>query len=584
MNRAVVGVIAAGAVLGAALLVLPGIIGYSAENSLRTSLKTISQQGSYRIELVRFERGWFTSKAQSRLIVEGEYARTLQQLMGMVTGDEFEVTFTHDIRHGPLLLHKVQPVIGVAFARTDMRLPEGVEVVLEKYLRGQPLLTFRTTFDFLGGSKTLIDNPEYMGEMGPHTSVEWDGASGRILAAKRAFSVTLDMPLFRLETSERMTLLRDMKVTGAQEKWGSHLWLGEIDARVAEVRLLHPEAGDAIDLDALGYRTAVTIDKTDRLNASISLSMDGGAFEGGRLGPSAWSLEVANLSAPALDEAYGLYNQVLDAASDPYQQRMLLDSFLDKSLTGLFDAPVEMKAGIVLDVDSPFALYRGKTTIGLSGRNAEVTIAIDQTADTLDYGGWTMTDSRGRLRLSGLDGRMLADIYADLVRFITLGLPDSQMEEEKALVFSEKLPAIIRPGTGLHLEDVTINVPGGSATASGELGFTGDQPLNYEDMDAVTRRLKGTGTARFSEGALVWYLTRELLGERQAALAMEGREVDEETLRHLARTSANSRILELERQAVIRRDGDAFVIDAALEDGKVMLNGVPRPELAPAAP
>ncbi len=62
MNRAVVGVIAAGAVLGAALLVMPGIIGYSAENSLRTSLKTISQQGSYRIELVRFERGWFTSK------------------------------------------------------------------------------------------------------------------------------------------------------------------------------------------------------------------------------------------------------------------------------------------------------------------------------------------------------------------------------------------------------------------------------------------------------------------------------------------------------------------------------------------
>ncbi|NDH64542.1 MAG: DUF945 family protein, partial [Alphaproteobacteria bacterium] len=83
MKRGVLGAIAAVGIAAAILLTLPGLIGYSAEESLRSTLKTISQQGAYRIELVSFERGWFSSRATSRLVLEGQYAETLEQALGL---------------------------------------------------------------------------------------------------------------------------------------------------------------------------------------------------------------------------------------------------------------------------------------------------------------------------------------------------------------------------------------------------------------------------------------------------------------------------------------------------------------------
>jgi uncharacterized protein YdgA (DUF945 family) len=581
MKRGVLGAIAVAGVVAAVLLVLPGLIGYSAENSLRNSLKTISQQGAYRIELIRFERGWFVSHATSKLVLEGQYADTLRQALGETA--PLELTFEHTIYHGPLLLRASFPKIGMAYAETDLRLPPNVESLLAKYLEGEPLLNFRTTFGLLGRSLTLISNPDYRGSMGPHTSVQWDGASGRIATERQAFNVRLDMPLFKWEEGERLLLLRGMSVVSDQKRRGKHIWLGDTDAKVRELRVMNPESGEAARIQNLDYEVKAAADGPDRIDASAVFGVGGAEFEGGSIGPSAWTLEVNNLSASALDDAYDLYNQFLDSGDRPEMQRDLLNTFLTRSLPGLLSSPVELKTAVAVNMDGPFAVYKGRTGLSIDGRNGDVTIAIDQTVDALDYDEIEMTGSSGRLRLSQIDGNMLGELYGDFVRIISTGMPETQQEQQMQEVVARKGAAVIRPQTRLYLENVVLNMPAGKATASGELGFAGSEPLDYSSAGAVIRRLEGSLKAQVSEGALLWYLTRDSSRTLRAQLHEQGRDMPQETIDRMARTSAHTQLAALEKQAVVRRDGDGYVVEALFRDGRVVLNGVIRPDLAPRA-
>jgi uncharacterized protein YdgA (DUF945 family) len=584
MKRGVAGAIAAAGIAAAILLIMPGLVGYSAEESLRSTLKTISQQGAYRIELVSFERGWFSSHATSKLVLEGQYADTLEQALGFAPDTAFEVRFDHRISHGPILLQGAFPKIGFAYAETELRLPKMIETLLAQYLQGKPFLTFRTTFGLFGRSTTLISNPDYKGAMGPHTSVQWDGASGRIATERRAFNVRLDMPLFKWEADERLLLVRDMAVRSDQKKRGRHLWVGDTDARVAEVRFMNPQSGESARIDGLAYEVKAAPDGKDRLDASAVFGIGAAEFEGGSLGPTVWRIEVNNLSADALDDAYDLYNRFLDSGDRPEEQRDILDRFLNQSLTGLFSSPVELRTALAVNMDGPFAVYKGTTALGVDGRDGDVSIAIDQTVDALDYDEIRMNGSTGRLRLARLDGNMLGELYGDFVRIVATGLPEPQQEAEMQRMVSQKAPAIIRPQTRLYLENVAINMPTGSATASGELGFKGDEPLDYSSADRVIKRLEGRLKARVSEGTLVWALTRDSARTLRARLQEQGRELPDDTIARLAATTARTDLARLERQSVVRKDGDSYVLEAFFRDGKVMLNGVARPDLAPKMP
>lgn len=584
MKRGVLGAIAAVGIAAAILMVVPGLIGYSAEQSLRATLRTISQQGAYRIELVDFERGWFSSNASSKLVLEGQYAETLQQALDLDPGTALAVRFDHTISHGPILLRGGFPKIGFAYAETELRLPEMIERLLARYLQGKPFLTFRTTFGLFGQSTTLVSNPDYTGAMGPHTSVEWDGASGRIGTERRAFNVRLDMPLFKWEADERLLLVRGMSLRSDQKKRGRHVWLGDTDIRVREVRLMSPASGESARIDGLDYKVKTVADGADRLDASAVFGIDRAEFEGGSLGPSAWTIEVNNLSAGALDDAYDLYNQFLDSGDRPEAQGAILDRFLNQSLTGLFSSPVELRTAVAINIDGPFAVYKGSTTLGVDGKRGDVTIAIDQKIEALDYDGIRMTGSTGRLRLARLDGDMLGELYGDFVRIISTGMPEPRQEQEMQRMVGQKAPAIFRPQTRLYLENVAINMPEGTATASGELGFKGEEPLDYASADKVIRRLEGSLKARVSEGALVWALTRDSSRTLRARLQEQGRDLPDDTLARLAATTARTDLARLEKQAVVRKDGDSYVLEALFRDGKVVLNGVARPDLAPKVP
>jgi uncharacterized protein YdgA (DUF945 family) len=580
MKRAGIGALVAMIVMAALFVLLPGIIGYTAESRVTGWLRAISQQGGYRIELVDFHRGWFRSTAKSRLIMEGQYAETVQQLLGAEPGTRIALTFDHVIHHGPLMFGDGLPKVGAAHAETEMHLPAMLEAMLSPYLDGQPLVTFRTTFGLAGGSTTLISNPEYSGTLGPHSAVQWNGASGRIETSSNAFSVGVSMPLFRFEADQRLFLIRDMSVKSNQTRRGKHLWIGNTNATVKEIALASPDSGESARVGGLAYRVSVSPNGPKRLDMNAVFGLQSGEFEGGSLGPSAWTLSVHNLSAQALDDAYDLFDRFRDT-DEPDERRAILDTFLNQSLDNLFDSPVRLETGLSTEIEGPFAVYKGATTLGLQGERGDVTLTLDQKIDRLRYDTVALNEASGRLRIEALDGDILGDIYADFVRIIATGMPEQQQEVEMEAVFAQKAPAIIRPDTALHLEDVQLKSPDGEASAHGNLGFRGAQPLEFHQMDSVVDRLEGRLHVRLSRGTLVAYLAEQSAAELRQRLGRQGRNVSEEMVQRLARTSAITQLGTLEEQALVVADGDDYVIDAALARGRVVLNGVDRPDLAP---
>jgi uncharacterized protein YdgA (DUF945 family) len=578
MKRAALGALVAATAV-AVLVAAPGLIGFMAENRLTGWLRTLSQQGAYRIELVDFRRGWFDSTARARLVVVGPYAEALREALGTAPGTVFEVVFDMAIDHGPALLRDGRPTVGFAYAETDMRLPAPVERMLGEYLRGEPLIRFRTTFGLLGGSRTLIANPDYKGTMGPEASVQWDGASGKIVVGRRAFSVHLAMPLFQLEAGDRLVVIRGVTLDADQKRWGRHLWLGDTTIRGQEIQFVTPGALGAVRIDGLLYQVTAT-PKDDRLDAHLSLGVAAADVAGGSIGPSAWTLDVRNLSATALDEAYGLYNAFLDAA-DADSQRAVLNRFLGQSLIGLFKSPVELETAVALRVDGPYAVYDGRTSLKVSGRDADVTVMLDQTVDALDWSGVRLSGGTARLRLAHLDGKALGDLYGEFVRIVATALPEAEQELEMQQAAARLGPAVLRPETRLHLENVALHLPEGKATAGGELGFAAAEPAGPPSASTLIRRLQGSLEARIARNALLAVLSAQAAAELRAEADAAGRTLSDDALRRLAARLAERQVRAMERDALLRRDGGDYALSVTVADGRVTLNGVPRPDLAP---
>ena len=69
------------------------------------------------------------------------------------------------------------------------------------------------------------------------------------------------------------------------------------------------------------------------------------------------------------------------------------------------------------------------------------------------------------------------------------------------------------------------------------------------------------------------------LEDLKARFAEAGQPLSDEEAQELATNAASGQIAALEAQSMIKRDGDAFTVDAELKDGELTLNGINRPDL-----
>ena len=531
--------------------------------------------------MTSFEQGWFSSKARSKLVLDGELAKIYAETMaetGMPAQD-FEISFTHDIRHGPLMVTDDGLKLALAYANTKLVLPPLYELMMASYLKGEPLFTFNTTFGFTGGTATEIINPSYDDVLEDGTRIRWDGIGGVLLFDGTDIDFELGAPLLEVDAPGMATkaVIRGIDYTGDMTRYGEHLFIGTS-------RLLFPEisisgmTGDIKFVNA-EYATESAIDDQDNVMMAGWFALESGQAPMTKMGVNRLEFKLEGIPAPALDQLYDGYYSLFADFNNPAALEAKVNDLMANTVPALFDGPAKMSVILDADIDAQAGVFVGQSELTISGKDQLITVALDQAVERANIEEYSLTDSVARASLSGIDGKVISDVYGQIIAISMMGLPEWQQSQEMELLFASQMPAIIGPQTRLTLENLAVNMPQGNATATGTIGFTGDGPINLEDGPGLTARLDGTLNGRIDESALLWFVAGNTLEDLKARFAEAGQPLSDEEAQELATNAASGQIAALEAQSMIKRDGNAFTVDAELKDGELTLNGINRPDL-----
>ncbi len=580
MKKLLIGIVVIAVVLAALLIGAPGLVGKQAEDALRASFDTIEQAGVYKVTVTSYERGWFSSTATSTIEPLGQLADSYDMIMaefGLPSNDK-TWKLTHRLTHGPLLLAGGAPGLGLAQARTEVTPPSDLLQVLAAYLGGSALFTVDTRYGLDGGSHTELTNPPFTGMLENGGSVRWDGIAATLITDGKQVQYDLRSPMLRVETDQNMMMIDSITWTGEQTLHGEHLWLGQSGFAIPDIRFHTPEAGEN-RFEDITYRADLVRDAAGRIDAASELRVSGGLAGGAEIGETAWTVSLSNLPADAMEQFLAAYGSTTRSLAETGTDPGPALEQLSEKITALFDGQVEFKFAVLSDLEAPDTVVKGDMEIAVAADERGMRVDLRQMVRAFKSDELELTDTTAQLSLTGLNGQALASLYREVLAASTSGLTPEQQEQRVGLAYALSLPALITPDTRLDLNNLTLNVPEGTATATASLGIEGDDPLNVLLPVSIVTRLEGTLSARASESAVLWAVSRDTLDTIRASLEETGREVTDDAVEQLAQTAARGRVNGMLAQALIRREGDDFVVDATLRNGMLVLNGVPRPDL-----
>lgn len=188
MKRLTAGFVLIVAVLAAA----PYWIGLRVETLFHRHVARISAQTGLAIEVLRYQRGWFESRAVTRI-----------NLPGAVT-----LKLRHHIIHGPYA------VLGWAEVESTPVLEDNPR--LAHYFGDKPAVTIHTRIAFDGSVTTRAHSPAFRqpARTDPDVTVTWGGAKATVRFGGGNVHYTVTAPKLKLAGPDRIVSISGMKLEG----------------------------------------------------------------------------------------------------------------------------------------------------------------------------------------------------------------------------------------------------------------------------------------------------------------------------------------------------------------------------------
>lgn len=273
-------------VLVAVLAALPWWFGHETEKHFRALLKASADHGELTAELVRYERGWLRTSAET---VHRHPTAPL------------ELRLRHDIHHGPLPFGKGGPT-GLQLARVESRLSlHSSDVRLQGELKQIPAIESVTAIGLDGQSVMRLNQPAWTRPGKP--VLVWDGLSGEIRFDRELKNLYTDvhMPGASL-THERTEFMRidNLRFKSELRRGVADLYLGDSHFTVDRFVLRPPSPATPVELHGLLVGSKVLASGPDTVDMTVHYTLREARLEGGHHGPSELLLELRRLDAAAL--------------------------------------------------------------------------------------------------------------------------------------------------------------------------------------------------------------------------------------------------------------------------------------------
>lgn len=224
MNKVKI-IAAALGILAAAAAAAPWYNGMRTEQAMRAEAESAGggKQSAFTISYTRFDRGWLSSVAVSRIALKADPSVYLD--------------VQHEISHIPdrvswVHVHSVPQFTGPLKANLDY------------YFNRQPALVVDTVFNYDGSRISQFSSPAFTKPLHQHpeTTLAWGGLNGTISVDANSHWVgNAQLPSLVVEGGDTQATLSALKIDGAWDVQGTAIdWQGETKLGLSEFHVVTP--------------------------------------------------------------------------------------------------------------------------------------------------------------------------------------------------------------------------------------------------------------------------------------------------------------------------------------------------------
>lgn len=168
----------------------PYFTGYLVETKFRDVIPVISDMGTVSVKLVKYQRGWWRSYAQTEVTLGDNYAAKLLDPIDKLTPAQkaalkkvgMTVVLDHEICHGPFVKGLTSSWMDWRFAlavfRSKVELSEDTRALIDQIFSQKKLLNIQGLISIDGAVRVQFENFPFTFKVGNVEIVDWKGASG----------------------------------------------------------------------------------------------------------------------------------------------------------------------------------------------------------------------------------------------------------------------------------------------------------------------------------------------------------------------------------------------------------------------
>lgn len=271
---------------------MPYVMGIIIQKQYPNIMQKFSSPSKVAIKVLSYKRGWFSSAAQLQITFQTPWATR------NTTNNDFSFIINEQIKHGPVILAKINGATKLIFARA-----------LLQHETTNPTLSFRTstiwTFGnklngtFYSGNMVLSDNLQKITLSGLQGQVQYDPRKKvKIFFKLGSAQITTKI----LNTTPKTTTqnLIELKKVASVSNFNKQglLWYGKRNINIDRISITTSK-NKTIVLTGLAFSTNQTQEK-DKTNVSFNYSTKHLSGNGLNVGPIQITLFIKNLDTDAL--------------------------------------------------------------------------------------------------------------------------------------------------------------------------------------------------------------------------------------------------------------------------------------------
>jgi uncharacterized protein YdgA (DUF945 family) len=331
----------------------PYFTGYLVETKFKDVAKVLSGIDSVDIEVVKYERGWRKSFAQTRITFSGEYPHAAIDSMYGLTPDEknelknvgFSILMDYDIHHGPFVQTKDGDWKNWRFAlatfHSNVELTGRAKDFLEKTLGQTKLSEISGEMSIEGAVQVNFEGLPLKFSEGDLGTVVWKGTHGSWSLSRdmKQFQAELMFPGLTVQSGGKSVNVEDVVARYDLHKTPEDLWLGKITGKIQNMMVSDPQnPTNDVSLTSLAMGS-VSDSVSGMLEGSCTLTVEKIKMLSHDYGPFNLVVSIKNFDA-MFWKAMVEFSKKARTTSVSQGQGMLLQEFMSKVPDLLKNRPV----------------------------------------------------------------------------------------------------------------------------------------------------------------------------------------------------------------------------------------------------